>query len=591
MYGSPNQDVPGKIDRAVLFDGDGDHITLPRVYTSENQFTMEAWIYAQSGARYFISQRSSAGVFLQLTGTYLQYYINGVSDGKTVSLNTWYHVVLTYDGSTAKLYTNGVARSKPMAPPTWPSEGMYLGDRSTGGRQFLGILDEVRFSNIARSSGWITTCYNNQLNPAGFISTGPEEVGQTGHTPIISNEQPANEAINVPVALPQLNFTLADSDNDLISCTVTTVPDIIGGIYQNDDIASGTTINVPINATPLDYGTSYTWYVHSTDGLGWSNESFNFITTASENTWPYRKEITIDHTKISATLSNFPILLKITDPDLASKAQENGNDIYFTDSTDAKLNHEIERYIAATGELTAWINIPSLSANSDTILYMYYGNLDADNQENIEATWDSNYLAVHHLAETSGPAIDSTFHNNDGTVYGSPNQDVLGQIDGAVLFDGDGDHITLPRVYTSENQFTMEAWIYAQAGARYFISQRSSAGVFLQLTGTYLQYYINGVSDGKTVSLNTWYHVVLTYDGSTAKLYTNGVARSKPMAPPTWPSEGMYLGDRSTGGRQFLGILDEVRFSNIARSSGWVTTCYNNQLNPASFISIGSEES
>jgi len=222
---------------------------------------------------------------------------------------------------------------------------------------------------------------------------------------------------------------------------------------------------------------------------------------------------------------------------------------------------------------------------------MYYGNPDATNQESIAATWDSNYLAVHHLAETSGSAIDSTSHNNDGTVYGSPNQDVVGKIDGAVLFDGGGDHITLPRVYTNENQFTMEAWIYAQSGARYFISQRSSAGVFIQLTGTYLQYYINGISDGKTVSLNTWYHVVLTYDGSTAKLYTNGVVRSKSCAPPTWPSEGMYLGDRSGGSRQFFGIIDEARFSNIARSSGYVTTSYNNQNNPTNFISIGSEES
>ena len=77
-------------------------------------------------------------------GTFLQYYINGISDGRSISLNTWYHVVLTYDGSTATLYTNGQIRTKACFPPTWPSEGMYLGDRSAGGRQFLGIIDEVQ---------------------------------------------------------------------------------------------------------------------------------------------------------------------------------------------------------------------------------------------------------------------------------------------------------------------------------------------------------------------------------------------------------------------------------------------------------------
>jgi hypothetical protein len=224
---------------------------------------------------------------------------------------------------------------------------------------------------------------------------------------------------------------------------------------------------------------------------------------------------------------------------------------------------------------------------------MYYGNPTADNQQNIEGTWDSNFLAVHHLAETSGTAFDSTSYNNDGVPSGSPNQNVIGKIDGADFFDGSDDHFTLPRVYTTENQFTLEAWIYPQAGARYVISQRSSTsqGVFIQITGdNYLQYYINGVSNGTSVALNTWYHIALTYDGSTAKLYTNGVARSKTCAPPTWPSEGMYLGDRSAGSRQFHGTIDEVRFSNIARTSGWVITCYNNQNNPASFITIGSEE-
>jgi hypothetical protein len=591
--GSPNLNVNGKIDGADAFDGVNDHFTLPQVFTNENQFTMEVWIYAQSGARYFISQRSgtSLGVFLQLSGNFLQYYINGISDGRSISLNTWYHVVLTYDGSTATLYTNGQSRTKACSPPTWPSEGMYLGDRSAGGRQFLGIIDEVRFSDTKRSSAWISTSYNNQNNPDSFITKGPEEIIPDSGAPDILNEQPTNGAINIPVTLPQLSFTLNDSDNDPLSCTVTTTPDIIGGTYQGDNIISGTTINIPILTTPLNYETSYTWNVHSTDGVYWSNESFNFNTAAaSENTWPYRKQITIDHTKISATLSNFPILLKITDSDLASNAQENGNDIYFTDNTDIKLHHELERFNGATGELTTWINIPSISATSDTILYMYYGNQEAYNQENIGETWDTNYLAVHHLDETSGNIVDSTLHNNDGVPSGSPNRNVNGKIDGADAFDGVDDHFTLPRVYTNENQFTMEAWIYAQSGARYFISQRSSTGVFIQLTGNFLQYYINGVSDGKTISLNTWYHVVLTYDGSTAKLYTNGVVKNKSCSPPTWPTEGMYLGDRSTGGRQFLGTIDEVRFSDSSRSSTWILTSYNNQNNPGGFFEIGPEE-
>jgi hypothetical protein len=37
---------------------------------------------------------------------------------------------------------------------------------------FNGLLDELRISNTARSSGWIATEYNNQLNPGAFVNVG-----------------------------------------------------------------------------------------------------------------------------------------------------------------------------------------------------------------------------------------------------------------------------------------------------------------------------------------------------------------------------------------------------------------------------------
>jgi hypothetical protein len=40
-----------------------------------------------------------------------------------------------------------------------------------------GLLDEIRISNILRSSDWITTEYNNQYSPSSFYSVGPEQTG------------------------------------------------------------------------------------------------------------------------------------------------------------------------------------------------------------------------------------------------------------------------------------------------------------------------------------------------------------------------------------------------------------------------------
>ena len=43
--------------------------------------------------------------------------------------------------------------------------------------------------------------------------------------------------------------------------------------------------------------------------------------------WPYRKEIIVNRTKVDNNLTNFPVLIDITDSDLQSKSQANGNDI------------------------------------------------------------------------------------------------------------------------------------------------------------------------------------------------------------------------------------------------------------------------
>jgi hypothetical protein len=50
------------------------------------------------------------------------------------------------------------------------------------------------------------------------------------------------------------------------------------------------------------------------------------------------------------------------------------------------------------------------------------------------------------------------------------------------------------------------------------------------------------------------------------------------------------LGVEGTTNQFFDGIIDEVRLSNIDRTADWILTSYTNQVDPASFYSIGTEE-
>jgi predicted glutamine amidotransferase len=218
-------------------------------------------------------------------------------------------------------------------------------------------------------------------------------------SPMVSDPTPLDGATNVPVALSQLSFNLADFQNDKMNYTVTTTPYIGSGSGIN--VANGIQT---VTISNLAYETTYTWKVNVTDGKHWTNKTYTFTTQSLPpwwNTdWQYRRVITIDPSKVSSDQTDFPVVIDLTDDTLPTKAQPDGDDFVFTDANNVKLNHEIESYDHTTGHLIAWVNVPYVSSTTQTILYMYYGNQHATNQENPPAVWDTSNKLVLHLSET-----------------------------------------------------------------------------------------------------------------------------------------------------------------------------------------------
>jgi hypothetical protein len=327
--------------------------------------------------------------------------------------------------------------------------------------------------------------------------------------------------------------------------------------------------------------------------------------------WPYRKLITIDHTQVNSPLTNFPVLIyRSSDADVATKAQINGQDILFilySDNT-TKLNHEIESYSTADGNLVAWVNVTSVSSTADTKLWMYYGNSGANDQQNIEGTWDAHYVYVQHLNETSGPIYDSTQYNNDGTSYGSMNRSAPGKIDGGYYFDRIDDYVDSTNsssLYNAmKNAFTVEAWTKTNNFGNWrstVTKDRTGTGKtsefwFGWANNNKLDFKFNAATDrygNTTITDTNWHYIVGNYNGTSMRLYLDGTPDNTPVSvAKVTPSNGSvnlgltkYWGDNSYGG-----TLDEVRISDIARNNSWQSTSYNNQNNPVSFLSIGAEE-
>ena len=322
-----------------------------------------------------------------------------------------------------------------------------------------------------------------------------------------------------------------------------------------------------------------------------------------DSAWGYRKQVTIDYTQVAGALTDFPVLISLgSDAGLAAGAQADADDILFTaaDGT-TKLSHEIEYYDSATGELAAWVKVPSLSASADTVLYLYYGNAAAASQEDVTNVWDSGFSLVQHLSETGGTHADATANGNDGTYTGS-GQDSAGQIDGADDFDGSTASVAVASAteLTITGDFTIEAWVSLDSLSQWsgYIASKSSEYT-LQLSGPNITFTVSGpvwmTSTTAVSATDTWVHVagVFHYGANTwgphdAELYFNGAldnSSTGAYGTPATTTNTLYIG--SAGGSGYMdGTIDEVRISSVARSAGWLETSYANQSDPASFFTL-----
>ena len=350
--------------------------------------------------------------------------------------------------------------------------------------------------------------------------------------------------------------------------------------------------------------------------------------------WNYRTKITIDHTKVaSSTLNYFPVLISTTTVALKYSGfsgghvgKNNGGDILFTsaDGTTA-LNYEIERYASSTGELIAWVKIPTLATSTDTNIYMYYGNSAAPTPAAsvAQGVWDdggSNYYkGVWHMPDgTTLTPNDSTQYGHNGSLSSTAKPSAsTGTIGGGASFPGgegsNTSQISVP--YSADfvpgsGDFTVSTIFKASSFNIGFynelvgvtqlgqprswtldIAGNSAARVYRDVSGS-----DSPLSFPYAFNVGQTYWLTATRSGNTWTMYVNGT----PLTPQTnssnpdnatMPLVMGTFGDYSGNDHKFHGVLDETRFTKgLARSADWIKTEYNNQNSPSTFSSFASEE-
>jgi hypothetical protein len=329
-----------------------------------------------------------------------------------------------------------------------------------------------------------------------------------------------------------------------------------------------------------------------------------------------RKQITIDGSRVEAPvpgiLENFPVLFSVVDPELAARASADGSDIHFVGIDGlVPLDHEIEKWDPDTGRLVAWVKIPMLLADVDTVFYVVYGDPGRTQPENPTGVWSSDFAAVWHLSQDPGPGMpggitDSTT-GNDGTAHSSMQSSDLvpGQIGDGIDFDGSDDEITFTNPISGNMSHTISAWVRQEGtGSQDSVVTLGNGEMnrarwlhSVYFGGTLAAgFYSNDHTTNVDIRDDGWTLLHWTYDGTRSRLHVNGEQAGSSVTPSagidTEGSEGRIGDAREPEFGQNMnlnGQIDEVRIATVARPAEWIQTEFNNQLNPSTFYMVGPE--
>ncbi|NLE68273.1 MAG: hypothetical protein GX608_12710 [Lentisphaerae bacterium] len=343
------------------------------------------------------------------------------------------------------------------------------------------------------------------------------------------------------------------------------------------------------------------------------------FSAAAEDFLTWQKRMPIEFSGYPAdagTLTNFPALVILSNTaagvgfDYADFLSPPWDDLRFAaaDKT-TPLDFEVESWNPA-GLSYVWVRIPELTNNAVIHALWRRGGVIAPPCTNNGSVWSNGFAGVWHLAETSGPAMDSTSNGNNGVL--SPagvTRGTAGPVDGNYTFSKPSSgHLTCgTNASLNVGHATWEAWAYPTSFSEYFniLGKGYSAAYwfgFMQSTGK-IRLHCGGPAhdSASACTLNRWVHIMSTWDGKHVRHYINGrqdIAIAETSAPKYNPTKNTHIaadysdgtGSSAAKTYYFPGPLDEVRLSAVPRASNWVWACYMNMASNSVFNSYGAPE-
>ena len=561
LYGGAYES--GKSGQAVHLDGSDDYVNVPDSSTLEGMdgLTVAAWVkldtlpssenhYIPVGKEeaYRFIVGSAGGGHLVVATTNNGWYTSGTTAGfgdVTLATGTWYYLVGVYDGSYVRMYIDGQFKaSGPQAISGAIVNNSYAlrfgHNFAIGNVEFTdGLVDEVRVYDRALSAADIQDLYDS-------YGDGP--------TP---TPTPTPSSTNLA-----LNKTYASSSNWDGNQTADKACD--GTLSTHWQAGNGTATGQGFNNSwvEVNFGTNTTFDKVRLSEYGSRTTGYK-IQYWNGSSW-------LD-AYTGTTLENNPNFKMVTFGAVTgSKAR-----VLFTSGTEySPIIFEFEIYNDGASTPTPTpTNTPtptSTPTNTPT------------------PTPTPSLVSEWRLDNNANDSVGS----NHGTAYGGAYE--TGKKNQAIHLDGVDDYVNVPDSGTLDGMsgLTFGAWVKLDTlpGQNYTIGKEyayrlaigSNGGVHFVVKTTNNDWYSTGtnVNCTTTLSTNTWYHLVGTYDGSRVRCYVDGQKEgtgSQDISGNIYSgSDALRFGHKVSSNINWLdGLVDEVRLYDQSLSDVEVESLYD----------------
>ncbi len=408
---------------------------------------------------------------------------------------------------------------------------------------------------------------------------------------------------NMSFAQNYINWTWTDpADPDFTNVSVW-----IDAVFKAN-ISKGTQF---YNATGFAPDSDHTISTRTIDTNGnvnqtWVNHTARTSSSATANfeNWQYYRDITINNT--GGPLTDYQVLLNLSGTAFPLHANASGADIRF-EQGGAELSYWIEKWNYANASALVWVKVRDVPAGMSS-MRMWYGNEKAVGMNEVNSTFirviDGIQMSLS-MDEGSGTTIyDNSGNGNNGALINGPTW-VDGKFGKALSFDYVDDYISIPDTSSlrASPLITIELWNYVNPFTGY---QSIALSKLNMLRGEFLSSYQMGyyrpgmgsdikllarLGEGpagfshleptKIITPNNWYHIIITYDQSVARIYINAVLESSinSSLPLVYDSKPVYIGRGRNANDEanfFNGLIDEVRIYNRTLSYSEISDLYNN---------------